>query len=64
MIYTTRGGEMLDEICFSHYGTNSNLSIVLASNEGLEFQPFVLPAGLKVNLPEIVKEETKGVALW
>lgn len=64
MIYTTKGGEMLDEICFSHYGTNSKFSIVLASNKGLEFQPFTLPAGLKINLPEVVKEEAKGVTLW
>ncbi|AUR88225.1 tail protein X [Vibrio phage 1.111.B._10N.286.45.E6] len=64
MIYKTKGGEMLDEICFAHYGTDKNFSIVLANNIGLEFQPFILPAGIEIKLPEIVEKETKGVTLW
>lgn len=64
MIYTTKGGEMLDEICAAHYGTDNHVKLVLTNNKGLEFQPFLLPAGLVINLPEVVQEEKKGVTLW
>ena len=50
--YTTVDGDMLDAICFRHYGNlNGTVERVLNTNPGLCEQPAVLPAGLVIELP-------------
>ncbi len=63
-IYVTTGSEMLDEICHAHYGTESMITEVYRVNRGLEFQPFILPKGIEIRLPEKKEEEKKRVTLW
>lgn len=63
-IYVTTGGEMLDEICHAHYGSESMITEVYRANNGLEFQPFILPEGLEIKLPAKKEEEKKRVTLW
>lgn len=63
-IYTTKGGEMLDEICHAKYGNDHHINKVLSENEGLEFEPFILPRGLSIKLPEIKTKRERGVSLW
>lgn len=51
-IYTTKGGEVLDQIALSHYGSRlGTLELILAANPGLAAQPANLPTGLALNLP-------------
>lgn len=62
--FTTKGGEMLDEICFAHYGNDDQSDKVLKANKGLEKQPFILPPGVSIVLPEVTSERKKAVTLW
>ena len=62
--YVTKGGEMLDEICFAHYGNDKQSDNVLRANRGLEQQPFRLPAGIEISLPEQAIEKEQRVKLW
>ncbi len=52
--YIARENEMLDYICFKHYGYSSGaVEIVLEENPGLAEYGSFLPAGLKIRLPTI-----------
>ena len=62
--YITNGGEMLDEICFAHYGNDNQSDSVLRANPGLEKQPFILLAGVEINLPGEVAKKKVAVTLW
>ena len=54
MKYRTRDGDVLDAICYRHYGeTNGYVEAVLAANLGLADKPPVLPAGLIIVLPDL-----------
>ncbi|MCW7553640.1 tail protein X [Endozoicomonas gorgoniicola] len=60
--YTTVDGDMLDAICFRHYGNlNGTVERVLNANPGLCEQPAVLPAGLVIELP--VLESAEAITL-
>ncbi len=59
--YITRENEMLDYICFKHYGYSSGaVEIVLEANPGLAEYGSFLPAGLKIKLPVIQKPVQKS----
>ncbi len=59
--YITRENEMLDYICFKHYGYSSGaVEIVLEANPGLAENGSFLPAGLKIKLPVIQKPVQKS----
>lgn len=62
--YTTQGGEMLDEICFAHYGKDNKSTEVLKVNPHLSNLDFILPAGIKISLPVEPKEKDQAVTLW
>lgn len=66
--YYTKDGDMLDWICWKHYGIQSGaVETVLAWNEGLEQYQEKLPAGLLIELPELEVEEQKiqaPIKLW
>ncbi|MFP4182779.1 MAG: tail protein X [Thiohalospira sp.] len=58
--YRTTDGEMVDEICHRHYGrTRGVVEQVLEANPGLAARGPILPAGVRVELPEIVEEVTQ-----
>jgi phage tail protein X len=66
IIYNTKDGDVLDDICYHFYGhLDGTVEKVLEANDFLGFQPPVLPAGLKIQLPEINdKKSTQTVRLW
>ena len=64
--YRTKENDMLDWICWKHYGFQSGaVEIVLAANPELAEWGSFLPAGLLINLPEIQKSAKKPtIKLW
>ncbi|RDD33823.1 Phage Tail Protein X [Wolbachia endosymbiont of Cylisticus convexus] len=64
--YITRENEMLDYICFKHYGYSSGaVEIVLEENYGLAEHGSFLPAGLKIRLPTIQEQLKKSkLKVW
>lgn len=60
--YLTKENEMLDYICWKHYGDSSGwVEAALKENPGLVDYGSFLPAGLKIKLPEIQKIPQKPV---
>lgn len=55
--YRTIGGETVDSICHSHYGSTDEVETVLAANPGLSAHGPVLPVGLDVVLPDLRQPE-------
>ncbi|BET30033.1 MULTISPECIES: tail protein X [Wolbachia] len=54
--YYTKENEMLDLICWKHYGYSSGaVEEVLLENPGLAEHGSFLPAGLRIKLPKIQK---------
>lgn len=65
MIYRSRSGELLDEICFNHYGTEDQVERVLEANSGLAALGVILPLGTLITLPEKpVLKVRKAIRLW
>ncbi len=64
--YRCRQGDMLDWICWKHYGrTRDAVEAVLEANAGLADYGPVLPAGLEITLPDLsLAEDTDVVRLW
>jgi phage tail protein X len=53
--YLSRQGDCVDYICWKHYGTErgGTVEAVLEANPGIgDFGP-ILPAGVKITLPEL-----------
>lgn len=63
-IYTTKLGEMLDEIVHSHYGSHEPLQLVLKANPGLAKLGPVLPQGMDVTLPPEPISEKQYISFW
>ncbi|MFP3016475.1 MAG: tail protein X [Wolbachia sp.] len=54
--YYTKENEMLDLICWKHYGYSSGaVEEVLLENPGLAEHGSFLPTGLRIKLPKIQK---------
>lgn len=65
--YTTREGDTVDYIAWRHYGRQDGqvVEMLLNTNRGLADRGPSLPAGLKVDLPELPEPEREnGVRLW
>lgn len=65
--YITKDGDMVDEICWRHYGFSADVTEqVLDANRHLAFLPARLPSGIEITLPAIDEPEpTAGrVQLW
>ncbi|UPA54462.1 tail protein X [Wolbachia pipientis] len=64
--YSTKEKDMLDYICWEHYGfTSGAVEIVLEENPGLAEYGSFLPAGLKIKLPIIEKPLQKLILkIW
>ena len=53
-IYTTRDGDMLDDICYRHYGQSAGMvEAVLEVNPGLADQGPVFASGITMTLPTL-----------
>ncbi|MEG3135540.1 tail protein X [Rouxiella sp. T17] len=66
--YLTREGDVLDAVCFHHYG-NANLGqtllAVLEANRGLADLNAVYPAGISIYLPDLTPPVTySSTPLW
>ena len=66
LVYTTRDGDVLDEICLARYGTTAVVERVLEANFGLADEGAVLDAGVRVVLPDLTVAEVTPtvVRLW
>lgn len=65
--YCTKDGDVLDAICFNHYGgSRGYVEAILEANSGLAGHDAILPAGVIIVLPELpeLKQHTKTVHLW
>ncbi|WP_386086922.1 tail protein X [Wolbachia endosymbiont (group A) of Norellia spinipes] len=64
--YLAKENDMLDYICWKHYGfTSGAVEIVLEENPGLAEYGSFLPAGLKIKLPTIKKTVQKSkLKVW
>ncbi len=61
--YQTRDGDMVDEICFKHYGAiNGYINSLYEANPMIAKYPVKLPAGITIVLPEV--EITEEISLW
>jgi phage tail protein X len=65
-IYVTRAGDVLDNICYQHYGETSGVvEKVLEANRGLAQRGPVLGTGIRILLPAIESDQTQDVVrLW
>lgn len=59
----TKENDMLDAICWQHYGYNV-VEEVLKANPGLARYEDCLPAGIFINLPDIRKPPKQMIRLW
>ncbi len=62
-----QAGDTLDYLCWRHYGATDNrvVETVLQANPGLAALGPVLPAGTKVQMPEMTQPaQTRGLRLW
>ncbi len=67
MYYQTKEGDMLDAICYAHYGASTGyVEAVLLANPGLANQAPLLPADISIVLPQLPALTTKQqiVRLW
>ncbi len=66
MYYRTNDGDMLDVICWRHYGRTSGVvEQVMEANPGVASMGAVLPTGMVIMLPDITPaRETTIVRLW
>lgn len=63
IVYLTKENEMLDLICWRHYGfTDGVVELVLETNPSLAEYGSFLPAGLKIKLP-VIQEPLKRSTL-
>lgn len=63
--YTTRDGDVLDDICWRFYGNADNLIAVFEANPGLSELGDHYEAGVEIKLPAIQPEPTPYTAsLW
>ena len=65
-IYRTRDGDMLDFICWKHYGLQSGaVEQVLQHNPGLATRGPVYPENVLITLPQITKPvKQEVIRLW
>ena len=66
IIYTTKDGDVLDQICQNYYGKISKIvEQVIEANPHIVELEAVFEAGIKITLPDIVSiQESETVKLW
>ena len=64
-IYRSKEGDMLDWICWRHYGRQSTaVEEVLEANPGLADQGAMIAAGQLITLPDLDEPELDIVRIW
>ena len=64
-VYTTLAGDMVDAVCHAHYGRRPGaVEAVLAANPGLAAMGPILPAGVRIVLPDLPAPGPSTVRLW
>lgn len=67
MIYRTKDGDVLDQVCAKHYGDAPySVEGVLAANPGLAAHGPVLSSGIFIELPAVEEtaQEKPTIRLW
>lgn len=67
MQYRTQQDDMVDAICWKHYGTQAGVvEKVLEANPDLADMGYMLPAGVVIELPDIYlpQQQTQIIRLW
>ena len=65
IVYRTKDGDRLDQICYKHYNRVDVVQTVLDANRGLAALGPVLQAGVRIILPEITPPAARTtVRLW
>ncbi|NWD28421.1 tail protein X [Pseudomonas reactans] len=65
MICRTSDGDLLDTLCYQHYGhLNGTVEAVLAANRLLADEPQPLRTGLLITFPEPPETVGQQVQLW
>jgi len=65
--YITKPGDMLDEICYRHYGSTGEgqVEAVLEANRELDLGQYViLPGGLEIKFSDVQPETIETVRLF
>ncbi|MGE4296923.1 MAG: tail protein X [Desulfovibrionaceae bacterium] len=64
--YVTKDGDMLDAICWAHYGSRAGTAeAVLNANPGLAAKGPVLTAGTVILLPDVAAPVVKqSIRMW
>jgi len=65
-VYVTRAGDVLDNICYKHYGSTSGVvEKVLEANRGLADKGPIFDTGIQIILPVVESIQTNEVVrLW
>jgi phage tail protein X len=64
-IYRCKEGDMLDWICWKHYGRQSTaVEAVLEANPGLAEEGPMFSAGTLITLPDLEEPELDIVRIW
>ncbi len=65
--YLTKDGDMLDAICYKHYGVQGGVvELVLQANQNLSEQPEILSTGIYIVLPDlpVLINDVTPIRLW
>lgn len=65
--YRCKQGDVLDAVCFAHYGTENMVEAIMNHNNGLAGIGTHLPLGLLIRLPVVTQTSvriTQTVSLW
>ena len=65
--YRCKQNDVLDSVCYAHYGNEEMTETVLVHNEGLAEYGTHLPLGLLIRLPVVTQTSvrvTQTVSLW
>lgn len=64
-LYTSKQGDMVDEICQAYYGrTSGAVEAVYEANNGLADLGPVLEAGVSIVLPDVPEPKTARATLY
>lgn len=64
MNYRTKDGDRVDLIAWHVYGSAQHAQAIYEANPHLCQQPFILPAGIILELPTIKTETKPTIELW
>lgn len=61
IIYLTKQGDRLDQICYDHYNKQSGvMEWVMANNPHLRTLPILLPVGTEIDMVPMPKQATRA----